>query len=154
MTRTTHLASGALLASAAALAAGAELSPAGLAAAAAVPAASAAVVGAVFPDADFHPPLRSLLGHRTLLHWFPLYAALFFAGLLAGPLWLPWFALGGLLHLGLDALTVSGVPGWRNPWGRCVGPRLVTTGSLTDRLLGGLMALALSGVILAKGAGL
>ncbi len=97
------------------------------------------LLGSVFPDYDLGYPFKWLFKHRTYLHWFPIYLALFAAGAIARCLYLIWFSTACLLHLLLDATTVMGVPGIKYPRGDKFthhGLKLVHTGSLADRLTG------------------
>lgn len=108
-----------------------------------------AVLGARAPDkleiarwSDWTGRRHSVIPHRTLTHWPPLWAAVFAlavwllmqasddVGILFG-----WavigFAVSGLVHLALDILTPSGIP-LGNPFGKRKAFPLYVSGSLAE----------------------
>ncbi len=92
----------------------------------------ASVFGAVFPDWIERAGRLRLLKHRGLSHSVILWLCIF-SGLLtyfSSISQIRWFALGVLLHLAEDSLTITGVPFL---WGkRKIALRLIRTGGLSE----------------------
>lgn len=94
-----------------------------------------AVAGSVLPDFDI--PLG--IPHRTITHWWPLYAIAFGAPWLAttNPIlhqFFLWVAIGSVLHILEDSLTVGGVP-LLNPFGKKFSFKVTRTGGILEYLI-------------------
>lgn len=109
------------------------------------------MLGASFPDVGEFVQFRgewrsSLIPHRTLTHWIPLYVAvlLWMHSAPLGPWWLQnlisGICLGSILHVALDMFSPAGIPLW-NPFGHRVSlgfhrhsgkPCLYKTGSVLE----------------------
>ena len=90
--------------------------------------------GGVIPDLDL--VMWGPAAHRTITHWWPLWAALmawsFRGGQdIIGPLTAA-LAGGAFVHLACDWLTIAGIPLGPNPFGLKRGWRLVATGTLKE----------------------
>ncbi|MCG7871053.1 MAG: metal-dependent hydrolase [Candidatus Thiodiazotropha lotti] len=94
----------------------------------------------------------SLIPHRTLTHW--PWAWMMLLGLIIpsiqqggqGAIGLAGFAVGGLLHIGMDYLTPMGVPLGLHPFGERSSLNWIRTGSIGE-LVVNLTAFVLVGVI-------
>jgi inner membrane protein len=126
--------------------------------------AVATLMGSSFPDigelVQFRGRWRtSLIPHRTLTHWIPLYVLIIYALPIVAP-GLPWWAancikgicFGSLLHIALDMFSPAGIP-LVNPFGarRSLGlrrdagkPCLYRTGTAEELPV---IALAVVGIV-------
>lgn len=98
--------------------------------------------GGVVPDLDL--VVWGSAAHRTITHWWPLWAGLLAWSLHGGQesigLSIAALAGGALVHLACDSLTKAGIPVGPNPFGRKRGWRLVVTGTLKETGLAVAMA--------------
>ena len=105
--------------------------------------------GGVAPDLDL--VVWGSAAHRTVTHWWPLWAGLLAWSIRGGQeaigLFTAALAGGALVHLACDSLTRAGIPLGPNPFGRKRGWRLVATGTLKETGL----ALAMAAIIFVGG---